>query len=84
MESAKSHYEQKARQVHKKFQELFNKIKQEAQKDYAEKHFEIQREQKRGIEKERENLGQALKEQDRAFQKDRPLLVDQLVEKIKS
>ena len=84
IEKAKSHYEQKAREVHKKFQELFNRIKQEAQKDFLEERVKAQEEQKRDFKKEKQNLNQALREQNLVLQKEIPFLVAQLVEKMKS
>ena len=84
IEEKKTLYEQKAKELHKKFQEIFNIIKQKAQEDCLTETLKIQTDQKQWIEKERQSLRQALKIEEIALGKDLPLLVDLLVEKIKS
>lgn len=83
IEEKKILYEQKAKEVHKKFQKVFNTIKQQAQESYLTEHLKLQTEQKTLMEKERKNLNQALKEQETALEKDFPLLAELLVKKIK-
>ena len=83
IEEKKRLYEKKAKFVHQEFQKTFNKIKQTAQESYLNKSLKLQKEQKNLMEKERENLKQALKDQSARLEKDLPFLTKLLVEKIK-
>jgi len=80
----KALYEQKAKELHKKFQEVFNAVKQKAQEDCLKETSKIQSDQKQWIERERRNLKQTLNEEDMALEKELSVLVDLLVEKVKS
>ncbi len=83
IEKKKILYEQKAKKAHQKFQEIFNVIKKEAQDKNLNEALKIQAQQKQLLEKERENLSRAIKEQETALEKDLPLLADLLAKKIK-
>ena len=84
IEEKKILYEQKAKELHKKFQEIFNTVKQKAQEDCLKETLKIQANQKQWIERERQSLKQALKQEETALEKEMPLLVNLLVEKIES
>ena len=84
IEEKKIIYQQKAQKIHKEFQETFNQIKHKTQENYLSENLKLKKEQKKELEKERQNLNQALKEQEAALEKDFPLLLKLLVDKIKS
>lgn len=84
IEENKKLYEQKAKLVHEKFREVFNKIKLKAQEDYQVESLKVYTEQKNFIEKERDKLKRSLKEQEVLMGKELPFLIKLLVEKMKS
>ena len=75
-------YEQKAKTVHKEFQKVFNKIKEQAQNHFLKESLKLQEEHKSQVAQEREKLSQNLKEQREVLQKELPTLTKLLVEKI--
>ena len=77
-------YEQKAKELNKKFQTIFNEIKKRAQENYLSETLIIEQEQKEWIKKQRRNLSQACKEQEKSMEQNLPRLVKLLVEKIRS
>ena len=81
-ETLKEQYGKKTREVHRKFQEGFQKIKQSVLDEHAKQIEVIERESGEQLEKERAALLQSKKETEAGFLRDRALFVKTLVEKL--
>lgn len=78
----KEQYAQKAREVHQKFQEIFQQIRQTALEEHRNQVEALEREEGEQLKKDRETLIRRRKAAEEEFQKDRPLFVKSLVEKL--
>ena len=78
----KEQYAKKTREVHQKFQEVFQQIRQSVLEEYKNQLESVEKEEREQLKKERETLVQRRKAAEEEFQKDRPLFVKALVEKL--
>ena len=81
-ETLKEQYGKKTREVHRKFQEGFQKIKQSVLDEHAKQIEVIERESGEQLEKERASLLQSKKETEAGFLRDRDFFVKTLMEKL--
>lgn len=84
IEEKKKFYEEKAKQVHQSFQEVFSKIKQEAVSQHLKEAFQLQKKQKEQIAYEREQVRQVAEKQEKELETALPSLSRLLVDKIEN
>ena len=76
-------YQEKIQKLHQEFQQVFGRIKSSAEKKHKEAMEHLQKEQREFLESKKENLFQQIKNQDEEIEKEMPLFVKALVEKMK-
>lgn len=77
-------YEEKAKKIHKEFQNHFGKIKQKALDRFSKKSLELEKDQKLYLDRERKKLKEHALAQNKILEKEIPLLKTALLDKIKS
>ncbi|MCY4512519.1 MAG: hypothetical protein OXB86_02395 [Bdellovibrionales bacterium] len=82
IEAVKEQYAKKTREVHQKFQVVFQKIRQSVLEEHKNQMEGIETENRKQLEKERVVLLQKKQEAEEAFLKERPSLVKALVKKL--
>lgn len=82
MEVVKEQYTEKTREVHQKFQGVFQKIRQAVLEEHKNQVESIETESRKQLEKERAALFQKKQEVEEVFLKERPFLVKTLVKKL--
>lgn len=77
-------YEEKAKKIHKEFQELFGGIKEKALSAFSLDSLKLEEEQKLWLKQERAKLKENSQEQNKILEKEIPQLKSALFDKIKS
>ncbi|MCZ0932918.1 MAG: hypothetical protein OXJ52_07190 [Oligoflexia bacterium] len=77
-------YEQKAKKIHKEFQQLFNKMRDRALEQFSEESLKLEKDQKLWLEREKEKLKESAQEQNKILESEIPQLKSALLSKIKS
>ena len=81
-EALKSQYGEKARALHKKFQDLFGKAKAAALEEYKSERARILKEHEAGLERQTSELAKKIKAEALTLEKDIPALAKALKDKI--
>ena len=77
-------YDQKAKKIHKEFQELFNKVREESLTQFSEESLKLEQEQKLWLQRERLKMKESAEEQNKILAKEIPQLKSALLNKVKS
>ena len=77
-------YEKKAKSIHRKFQTIFNKIKEDSLTYFSKQSLKIEEEHQERLRQKRQTLKQKAKEQDELLKKELPALRDLLLNKIRN
>ena len=80
----KKSYEQKAKSLHKRFQDIFNQSKKKTQAWFLDQSLQIQKKEKSLLKEKRLNLQKKTKEQKELLEKALPELSERLLNKIKA
>lgn len=84
IEQKKELYEKKAKETHKKFQSVFNSLKEDVLSDFESKNLKQKEEQKKWLKEQRADLKTWLNKQNDFLEKELSQLSTALLDKIKS
>ena len=77
-------YDEKAKKIHKEFQEIFGEIKDKALSAFSLDSLKLEEDQKRWLQQERIKLREKAQAQNKILEKEIPYLSSELLGKIKS
>ena len=77
-------YGEKAKKIHKEFQELFSGIRDKAVENFSEESVKLEKDQQNWLEQEKRKLKEQAQEQNKILEKEIPPLKTALLSKIKS
>ena len=84
IQESKKQYDEKAKKIHKEFQELFGQMREKALVAFSEDSLKLQEDQKLWLKQERIKLQENAQEQNKILEKEIPHLKTELLSKIKS